>query len=519
MSMEKKILISETAKETRVAILENGELVEFFVEKPEKNRLVGSIFKGKVENVIEGIQAAFVDIGYEVNAFLPFSEIEDSTSLAYVENISRDEEEDEQDVEADLKPSKKIHLRSGDVKLKKDQDILVQVIKEPFAKKGARVTTNISMPGRFLVLVPNADYIGISKKIYQSNEKRRLRQIAKSIRPSKFGLIIRTVAQGKDAKTLRADLDSMMRKWSQLEENVKNQKAPYCVYADMEITSTVIRDLLTPDVDKIIVDTKDLYRNILAYIKSTSPEFVKKLEYYHSKNPLFEQFNIEKEFEKTLIKKVWLKSGGFIVIEHTEAMATIDVNSGKFLGKSDQEANSLKINLQAAKEIARQLRLRDIGGLIVIDFIDMENEENKRRLVQEMKRELQKDRAKVSVANISDFGLLEMTRQRTRLNLLHSVSEECPVCHGSGRVSSKGSIVTKIESWFRRFKVKSRERRLDLHIHPEFAPYLKESTNKILWKIQIQNLIRIKVIEDTGVNIDEFRVYLRKSQRDVTEEF
>ncbi|MCK9243797.1 MAG: Rne/Rng family ribonuclease [Candidatus Marinimicrobia bacterium] len=517
--MEKTILISEMAKETRIAILENGELVEFFVEKPEKNRLVGSIFKGKVENVIEGIQAAFVDIGYATNAFLPFSEIEDSSALAYIENISRDEEEDEQDVEMDLKPSRKIHLRSGDVNLKKNQEILVQVIKEPFAKKGARVTTNISLPGRFLVLVPNADYIGISRKIFQVNEKRRLRQIAKSIKPPKFGIIIRTVAQGKDAKSLRADLTAMMRKWKQLEENVKNSQAPACVYADMEMSATIIRDLLTPDVDKIIVDTKDLYRNILAYIKSTSPEFVNKLEYYHSKNPLFEQYNVEKEFEKSLSKKIWLKSGGFIVIEHTEAMTTIDVNSGKFIGKNDQEANSLKINLQAAKEIARQLRLRDVGGLIMIDFIDMEIDENKRKVVQETKRELHKDRAKVSVANISDFGILEMTRQRTRLNLLHSVSEECPTCHGSGRVTSKGSIVTKIESWFRRFKIKSRERRLDLHVHPDFASYLKESTSRILFKIQLRNLIRIKLVEDSTVNIDEFRVLLRKSGRDVTNEY
>ena len=517
--MEKTILISETAKETRVAILENGELVEFFVEKIDKNRLVGSIFKGKVENVIEGIQAAFVDIGYESNAFLPFSEIEDSSSLAYIENISRDEEEDEQDIEDDLKPTKKIHLRRGDINLQKDQEILVQVIKEPFAKKGPRVTTNISLPGRFLVLVPHAEYIGISKKILNPNEKRRLRRIAKSIKPPEFGLIIRTVAAGKDVKSLRADLDSLMDKWKQLEEKVKKSKAPACVYTDMELSSTIIRDLLTPDVDKIIVDTKDLYRNILSYIKSTSPEFVNKLEYYHSKNPLFEQYNVEKEFEKSLNKKVWLKSGGFIVIEHTEAMTTIDVNSGKFIGKNDQEVNSLKINLQAAKEIARQLRLRDVGGLIAIDFIDMEMEENKRRVVQELKRELQKDRAKVSVANISDYGILEMTRQRTRLNLLQSVSEECPTCHGSGRVTSKGSMVTKLESWFQRFKLKSNERRLDLHVNPDFAHYLKDTTNKILWKIQWRNVLRIKLVEDSNVNIDEFRVYLRKSGRDVTDEY
>ncbi|MCK4716829.1 MAG: ribonuclease E/G, partial [Candidatus Marinimicrobia bacterium] len=233
----------------------------------------------------------------------------------------------------------------------------------------------------------------------------------------------------------------------------------------------------------------------------------------------FDEYNIEKEFNKSLNKKVWLKCGGFIVIEHTEAMTTIDVNSGKFIGKKDHEKNSLKINLQAAKEIARQLRLRDIGGLIVIDFIDMEEGENRKKVFLDIKRELQSDRARVALSPISDFGLLEMTRQRTRLNLLYSVSEECPLCHGSGRISSKESVVTKIESWFRRFKVKSRSKRLTIHLHPDMVEYLRESTNNLMRRIQWKNFLRIKIVEDNSIPIDDFKVHLSKTGDDITDQY
>jgi len=517
--MDKTILISETSKETRIAILEKGDLVEFFVEKPERTRMVGNIYKGKVENVAQGIQAAFVNIGDKQNAFLPFSEIGDPTSVTtMMESISRDEEEDNEE-ETELKPRGRRLPQVGEIKLTKGQDILVQVIKEPFGTKGARVTTDISIPGRFLVLVPNVDFIGISKKIYNVSEKKKLRRVASSIKPKKFGLIIRTVTIGKDKKTLKAELQSLMKIWHSIEETVKEKLAPICVYRDMEMAASVIRDLLTPEIEKIIVDTKYLYRNLHSYIKSVSPEFISKLEYYHSRNPLFEQNSVEKEFEKSLNKKVWLKSGGFIVIEHTEAMTTIDVNSGKFMGKKDHERNSLKINLQAAKVIARQLRLRDIGGLIVIDFIDMEEGENKKKVNLGLRHELRKDRAKVSLSPISEFGLLEMTRQRIRLNLLYAVSEECPTCHGSGRVTSKESLVTKIESWFRRYKIKSKERKLHLHVQPEIAEYLNESTGHLLRRIQLKNLIRIKIFKDTSVNINEFRVFSARTGEDITEEY
>jgi len=513
--MKKQILISETSKETRIAILEDDELVEFFVEKPEQTRMVGNIYKGKVENVIDAIHAAFVEIGYHFNAFLPFSEMDDPTSVgSMIESIVGDSDEEEVPRNRRRKP-----YTPHPTGLKTGQDILVQVIKEPFAQKGPRVTTDLSIPGRFLVLVPNEEYVGISKKITRRDEKKRLRKIVHDMKPKGFGFIIRTVADGQDEKAIKNDLQDLLRKWAELESNVKNNSAPTCVYRDMEITSMVIRDLFTPDIDQIIVDSKTLYKKLHAYIKSVSPALVSKINYHSSRNPLFTEYNVEKEFEKTLNKKVWLKSGGCIVIEHTEAMTTIDVNSGKFIGKKDHEKNSLKIDLQASKEIARQLRLRDIGGLIVIDYIDMEEAENRQKVYQELKRALYLDRAKVALSPISSFGLLEMTRQRTRVNLLYSVSEECPLCHGSGRISSKESVVTKIEGWFRRFKVKSRSKRLEIHLHPEMTEYLQKSTNNLMRKIQWRNFLRIKIVEDASVNVDDFRVYLAKNEEDITDQY
>ncbi len=516
--MDKKILISQTSRETRLAILESGELVEFFVEKPDKSRLVGNIYKGKIENVVKGIQAAFVDIGMEQNAFLPFSEISDPELVnTLMQNIQKKRPYHQRLTRKSRNDNAK---ESGEIKLASGQDILVQVIKEPFAGKGPRVTTDIAIPGRFLVLVPNANYVGISKKIRHRGEKSRLRKIAHEIKPKGFGVIIRTVADSQDRKSLRSDLDNLFATWKQLEEKVRNSENIECVYTDMETTSSVIRDLLTPDVDKIIIDNKGLYKKLQAYIKSVSPEFIKKMAYYHSRQPLFDHYNVEKQFQKSLNKKIWLKNGGFIVIEHTEAMTTVDVNSGKFVGRKDHEKTSLKTNVLAAREIARQLRLRDIGGLIVIDFIDMEVEENKRKISGELKKELSRDKAKVSLLPISDFGLLEMTRERTRPHLLYTVSEECPLCHGSGRIPSKATLVTRIEGWFRRFKPhRETGRKLILHCHPELAEYIKSGAKNLFRKIQWKYFLRVKIHEDPHLNLDEFKVYSQKQKTDITDEY
>ncbi|MBN2281611.1 MAG: Rne/Rng family ribonuclease [Candidatus Marinimicrobia bacterium] len=513
--MDKRILISKSARETRVAILENGELVDFFVENFETSRSVGNIYKGEVENVISGIQAAFVDIGQEKNAFLPFAEVSDPNTagslITYIEDDNTD------DLQQNTK--KKSNRDLDKVKLKKGQEILVQVIKEPFGEKGARVSTDLSIAGRFIVLVPYVNYVGISKKIKNREQRDELRQIAKEIKPKGMGIILRTVTKEADREALESDLNSLLTTWDKIEEKVRKLPAKTLVYQDMSTASSILRDVLSKDVTQILVDNKNLYRRLMSYVKQVSPEYADKVELYKSNVPMFDQMNVEKEFRKSLRKKVWLKNGGFIVIEHTEAMATIDVNSGKFISKTDHEKISLKTNILAAQEIAKQLRLRDIGGLIVIDFIDMLEYENRKKVFNEMRKELKKDKAAVSILEISDFGLLEMTRQRTRPNLLHSVSEPCPLCHGSGRIISKGSLVTQIESWFRRFKSQSKERRVELYLHPEMANYLRLNEKNLIIKMQWKYLIRIKLKEDSTVNIDDFKVFSIKSGVEITDKY
>jgi len=520
--MKKDIFINQTHKETRIAIHEDDVLVELYVEKPENIRIVGNIYKGVVENVLPGMQAAFVDIGMGTNAFLPFSEVEGESYLL-------DQDEDDQE-ERDSRRGKGRNKRKRDRRkdhshryntpnLKTGQEILVQVIKEPYMGKGARVTTNISLPGRFLVLVPNADYVGISRKIYNNYERRRLRRTCHEMKPKGFGLIARTVTEGKDAETLGADLNNLLDSYRRMEKAVKSRKGPVLVYKDMETVSSLIRDLFTNDVQRVITDNKGMHKQLSSYLKGAAPQLVSRLELYKKKLPLFDAYKVQKGIDISMARNVRLKSGASIVIEQTEALVSIDVNSGKFIGKKDHEANALKINLEAARGIAQQLRLRDLGGLIVIDFIDMSREENKKKVYYELRRELRKDRAKVAVNYISDFGLLEMTRQRIRLSLLLSATEECPVCHGRGRIMSKAAVATQIEGWFRRFHTKKREFRIQLIVNPELAKFLRSGRKSVVRQIQWQHFIKVEIVEDESKNMDEFRVVSKKSGKDITDEF
>jgi len=519
--MKKDIFINQTNKETRIAIHEDDVLVELYVEKPENIRIVGNIYKGVVENVLPGMQAAFVDIGVGANAFLPFSEIEGDSLLL-------DQDDDEVD-DSRSKGSRggrshgrhrrKDYGRSNAPKLKTGQEILVQVIKEPYMGKGARVTTNISLPGRFLVLVPNADYVGISRKIYNNYERRRLRRSCHEMKPDGFGLIARTVTEGKDDETLAGDLNNLMDSYKRMEKLIKQKPGPVLVYKDMETVSSLIRDLFTNDVQRVITDSKSMHKQLLSYLKGAAPQLYGRLELYKKKLPLFDAYNVQKGIDISMSRQVRLKSGASIVIEQTEALVSIDVNSGKFIGRKDHEANAVKINLEAARAIAQQLRLRDLGGLIVIDFIDMSREENKKKVYYELRRELRKDRAKVAVSYISDFGLLEMTRQRIRLSLLLSATEECPVCKGRGRIMSKAAVATQIEGWFRRFHSKKREFRLQLVVNPELAKFLRSGRKSVVRIIQWQHFIKVDIVEDESKNMDEFRIISKKQGKDITDEY
>ncbi|MBC8215230.1 MAG: Rne/Rng family ribonuclease [Candidatus Marinimicrobia bacterium] len=507
--MKKEIYINESMGESRIAILEDDKLVEVYVEKQGQHRMVGNIYNGKVENVIPGMQAAFVDIGYDVNAFLPFSEIQNNDYLL---------EEDEEELSGKRNNSKQPKDYGNiSVDLHTGQDILVQVIKEPFASKGPRVTTEVAIPGRLLVLVPGANYIGISKKIWDKYERRRLKKIAASLRKKGMGLIIRTVAEGKSEDTIRNDYEMIINHWSRLEKKAKRTEAPTLLYEDLETASSIIRDLLTSDVNKIIIDSKSLYRKLQNYLDDVSPNLTNRLERYRIKSPIFESMGIETEIEKLMRPKAWLKSGAYLIIEKTEAMVVVDVNSGRFIGKKQHEANSLKINLEAAREVARQLRLRDLSGLIVIDFIDMREEENKRKVYYEIRKELKKDRAKVAVSPISDFGLLEMTRQRIRLSLLDSMSEECPTCHGSGHIISKDTLITRIDHWLRRYKTKYKNIRLKLLIHPENAEFIRKQKKKILRGLMWQNFVHIKIVSDSNIALDDFHFITVKDNKDITD--
>ena len=505
--MKKEIFINESMGETRIAIQEDSQLVEVYVEKLDKHRMVGNVYKGKVENVLPGMQAAFVDVGYDLNAFLPFSEI---GSDEYILESRKSNQ---------TRNGKQQHRYDNiEVDLKKDQEIFVQVIKEPFAGKGPRVTTEVALPGRLLVLVPNANYIGISKKIWDKYERRRLKKIAQKLRQENVGIIIRTVAEGKSEDHIENDFKQLLDTWHRIENKANRENAPSLIYEDLETASSVVRDLLTPDVEKIIIDSKRLYRKTQRYLEDISPSLLERLELYKLKSPLFESFGIESEIEKLMRPKAWLKSGAYLIIEKTEAMVVVDVNSGRFVGKKLHEENSLKINLEAAKEVARQLRLRDLSGLIVIDFIDMKYEDNRKKVYQALRKELRKDRAKVAVAPITEFGLLEMTRQRIRLSLLDSMSEECPTCHGSGRIISQETLITRIDHWLRRYKSKHRSLRLKLQLHPENAEYLSGEKKHILRGLMWQNFVHLKIIENTELARDEFRFLRTKDDVDVTDE-
>ena len=502
--MRKEIFVSETATERRIAVQENSNLVEFYVEKPGEMGMVGNIYKGKVENVLPGMQAAFVDIGYDINAFLPFSEIKNPE---YLKEASTSEEEDDNS----KRNGKSSTLKEIDVELKKDQEILVQVIKEPFSGKGPRVTTNLSIPGHLVVLVPNANFIGISKKIWDKYEKRRIRKFIREFLPDDVGIIVRTEAEGKSDTIVKKDFKILLKQWRSLAKKADNSDAPTNIFEDMKTVSTVIRDILGDDVSKFTIDSRKLHRQTHNYMQNVAPDMISRLELYRGKTPLFTHYKIDDQIAKSMRRHVWLKSGAYIIIEHTEAMVVIDVNSGRFVGKGKHEANSFKINIEAAKAAAQQLRLRDIGGLIVIDFIDMQEEGNKKKVYNELRKELRKDRARVAVSPISEFGLLEMTRQRIRVSLRDSLSENCPTCNGSGRVLSKDSVISEIDSWIRNFKQKKKDLRLTLKLHPDMAEYLEESKKSVMRKFMWKNFVHINVDTDETLGPSEFRFFSRKN--------
>ncbi|MFC1683384.1 ribonuclease E/G [Candidatus Zixiibacteriota bacterium] len=509
--MRKEIIINVAINETRIAILEEGQLVELWVERPEKERMVGHIFMGVVTSVLPGMQAAFVDIGLPKRAFLHVSDVADQAVKFSGLLDMPDEEEFPRRSKGRAVPIQNL--------LQKGQQILVQVVKEPIGTKGPRVTSQISLPGRFLVLIPNEEHVGISRKIETWGERRRLKKLGASVRPEGFGMIMRTIGKGKTEKEFRQDIENLLRNWKNIREGTKKVKAPGVVHKEMGITSSLIRDLFTEDIDHLILDSKKDYDEIVAYLKIVSPNLRSRVELYADSKPIFDANNIEPEIDKTLHRKVWLKKGGYIIIDHTEALVTIDVNTGRYVGKANQAETVLKTNLQAANEIARQLRLRDIGGIIVIDFIDMEDANHRRKVFSEIKNALKRDRSKTSVLEMSDFGLVQMTRQRVRPSLLHTFRDTCPTCDGTGRVTSIMTVLTRIDRWLKRAESNSSEKKLLLVVPPVVRDFLLNNREEQLARLRRQYRFQIQVEADFSLNLDQYKFYSLTSQRDITEQY
>ena len=403
--------------------------------------------------------------------------------------------------------------------LREGQDVLIQIIKEPMSTKGPRVTTEISIPGRYLVLVPDDDHVRVSKRISNWNEKRRLKKIVHPLRPEGFGLIIRTEGEGVDEKEFRSDIKRLMKLWSRLKKRSQTMSPPALIHKEMEITASIIRDVFADDVERLLVDNRQEYRAIMGYVRQVMPHLKGRVELYKGDTPLFDLYKLEPEIERMLDRKVWIKKGSYLIIDQTEAMVTIDVNTGRFVGKGDQESTIFRTNIEAAKEIARQIRLRDLGGLIVCDFIDMHSYENRRKLFEEFKNALKYDRAKRAVNPVNEFGLLEMTRERIRPSLTLTFSEPCPHCRGAGRILSRETVATKIERWFNRARVDGRFKKYNLIVNPHLADMMIGNGTNRINKIMKVHRFKINIVRDTTIPIQEFRVYDSDTNSDLTEEY
>jgi ribonuclease G len=508
----REILINCDPHETRIAILEDKELVELLVERSDRRRRVGDIYKARVNAVLPGMQAAFVDIGLAKTAFLHVSDLVESL-------VDYDELEDAPFEEDEGRRREVRQVIKIEDHLEKGQEILVQVTKESIGTKGPRVSGQISLPGRYLVLLPGADHAGVSRRIEDRNERMRLKGIVSEIKPAASGIIVRTAGEGKTKRHFTADVRFLTRLWKRIETKAGKVRAPALLHREMELVAGLIRDIFTDDVHKLVIDSNKEHKQILSYVRSFAPELRHRVKLYTGRAPIFDSYGIESEIEKAMDRKIWLKKGGYISIDQTEALVAIDVNTGRYIGRKDQEETAFKTNLEAAHEIARQLRLRDLGGIIVIDFIDMEQEAHKKAVLDELRSGLRKDRARTKAFQISELGLVEMTRQRERPSLLHYFSEECPSCGGVGRVLSLESMAMKTERILKRAAAELGEKHLQLKVSPQVAVYLLEERGARLEHLERRLGLEVDILDEPSLRREDFRLILKRGNKDVTSQF
>lgn len=475
----------------RVALLEDHEPAEIYIEGQEGQSIVGNIYKGKVENVLPGMQAAFVNIGTGKNTFLYVKD-------AIPNSFSSEEEEFES-------YNGVKYYQICDL-LKSGQDILVQVIKDPIDSKGARVTTHITLPGRYAVLMPTVDYIGISRRIEDEEERERLRSIAAIAKPEDMGMIVRTAGEGCSLSELKNDIEFLTRLWRNILEKSSSISAPSLVHMDMNLFYKVLRDMFTKDIDRLIINNKEYYDKAVDIVNLTSPYLRERVEYFDRYNDIFECYHIEEKIEKLFSKKIWLRCGGYIIIDQTEALTVIDVNTGKYIGGKDLQDTVLKTNIEAAREIARQIRLRDIGGIIIIDFIDMNGEEHQNIVIEVMKNALKKDKSKSCVWGMTHLGLLEMTRKKVVAPKEYKLQSPCPCCMGTGRILSPQTIVKKIEKEIKKIFLNQSIRKIQIEVHREIAEVLLGQYGKYLESMSKEQGKKINIIANDLFHRDEFKI-------------
>src|SRR4051812_48280811 len=510
LRLNKELIINAASQGVEIALLEDKKLVELHHEKADASFAVGDLYLGKVKKLIPGLNAAFIDVGFEKDAFLHYTDLSPYaksilkfTQLSIVDKSEKGLDFTKFEVEPEIVKTGKINeVLSG------KPNVLVQILKEPIAAKGPRLSCEISLPGRFVVLTPFNDIVAVSKKIHSAEERKRLQKIVEAVKQKNFGVIVRTAAEGKNTAELHEDLLSLINTWKSIQKNLKGAEAPKKILSEQTKATSMLRDLLTEDFNRIIVNDKGIYQDTKNYIQKIAPEKAEIVGMYQNGSSIFDHFGITKQVKAAFGKTVNLPSGAYLIIEHTEALHVIDVNSGYKSVSNNQEENALQTNMEAAEEIARQLRLRDIGGIIVVDFIDMKHPENKKKVQDAMEDFMRPDRAKHAVLPISKFGLMQITRQRMKPEVNINTQEICPSCNGTGKISSTLILEDEIEKNLN-YLLTHKHSDLSLMVHPIMYAYLTKGGlfRSRLWKWRMKHKQRIKLKENTNYHLTEFHFY------------
>ncbi len=495
--MQTKLLLNVTPQEVRVAVLENNRLAELYSQRQKSKSVVGNIYLGKVSRVLPGMQAAFVDIGLERAAFLYVTDFFDEYADAFKGR----------EVEEERKKSRGKRPQIQDL-LKEGQEVLVQVAKDPIGTKGARLTSHVSLPGRHLVYMPTVEHTGVSRKIDDDDERKRLRTIVSETQTMEGGFIIRTASANQPASHLIADIEQLERQWKKVLDNRKQVKAPAVVHEDLDLVLRSVRDFFTDDIEELIIDDEEAYRNIKLFASQYLPKRGRKISHFNEEGKtLFKHYKIEQEIDKALSRKVWLKSGGYLIFDQTEALTSIDVNTGRFVGSKNLEETIIQNNLEAVKEIVAQLRLRNIGGLIILDFIDMEKRSNQNRVFTALEKELANDKAKTNVLKISELGLVEMTRKRTRENLMQQLCESCSSCDGKGFHRSARTVAYSIlRKLTTEIHVDDPHQNFEVVVHPKVSSIIKNEEYETIIKYEQQTGRRVVVREQPTFHPEHYQI-------------